>query len=692
MSKVKKSIFRILKYIENTLRIVNIPVRLITSFIIVSLLPLVITGYISFIKSSTAIESKISSYSSEIVNQLSKNIGTEISKINSDAFDIIFNEDILSGIDNLSTADAISRLDLDKKITRMFTTTIANNSAIYCMQIYVDQVHTYKSKSLNISDNTFESLYKKVTGSESKNMWSIEEDSGENHHLVFSKNITSKSNGSSLGMINIFVKPELLDKILKEVDLGNGSEIIIINSKGIIISTSNSKSNFGSIYNEKSLIENVLTSKKNFSMIVDGNKKLIAFSKVKNTDYYLIAEIPYSFLNYESNIIRNIIIFTVGVCIILALFLSFFISKSIYNPLKQLTKLIDKAEKGILTDRIEDSSKDEIGYVVLKFNKMVENIKSLIIKVSNSANDVSIKSEEIESTSKQSHLNSEQIALTTMSLTDGVTNQAHEGVNSIDQMNDLSSNINTVQNEVDIVSKVIYDTKERSRIAMDIIVILKEKADSTSKASGKIIYNINSLNNDMGKINQINKLIKTIAVKTNLLALNARIEAAKSGASGRGFIIIAEEIKKLADQSKNESIAINSIIKNILAKTELSVEEAELSDKTIKEQMVTVKEVDSTFDKIFEEMTRITEQINNVNGSIKKMQLSREITCKSVDKISKVTQDIASGMEEVSASTQEQAANADELSKYAKTLNKMSKELNSSISIFAIDKKHTKIN
>ena len=340
---------------------------------------------------------------------------------------------------------------------------------------------------------------------------------------------------------------------LKDMDLGLGSNIMIVDKKGIVIADKDTKAVLGKPYIEPGLIKQIISSKQSFTMKIKGNDYLVAFSQVGTTDWYIVATIPYTFLNSESDSLRNIIILIACICLIVALALSYIITGSISLPLKKLVGLMKLAKEGDLAIKINDSKKDELGEVFENFNEMLANISGLVKKVSQSTNDILISSEEAASLSGHAHSSSEQIALTIGEIAKGSNQQAEDISEGVLQLNSLSENINKVGDSINNVTEVINNTKQLSEAALISVKSLNDKALETNSVSIKIINDVNSLDKDMKQIRSIVKVIVGISEQTNLLALNAAIEAARAGEAGRGFAVVADEVKKLAEQSKESS-------------------------------------------------------------------------------------------------------------------------------------------
>lgn len=350
-----------------------------------------------------------------------------------------------------------------------------------------------------------------------------------------------------------------------------------------------------------------------------------------------------------------------------------------------MKKLINKAKEGDLAQSIKDDSKDEIGDVIRGFNYMIENIRNLILEVSNVSQKVISNSMLLNSASEKSKIASKQINEVMNQVAIGASDQAENLANGVGSINILSDDINKVEEDMKFMSETTNGTKKLSQDSLNVVKTLNEKAFQTSSASTQFIKDINRLGKDMEQIVKITKTIATIADQTNLLSLNASIEAARAGEAGRGFSVVANEVKKLADQSKDSSREITFIIDNILQKTSDTTKVAHNANKLMEEQMGIVKETDISLASIYKSMGSLMERVDNVSKSIESVLNSKENASESIENVSAISQETASISEEVSATTQEQVSSLEELSELSKSLDEMSKKLNESISVFKIE-------
>lgn len=260
------------------------------------------------------------------------------------------------------------------------------------------------------------------------------------------------------------------------------------------------------------------------------------------------------------------------------------------------------------------------------------------------------------------------MALTIQHIAKGASEQAAETMQGVNHMNNLSEGINKVGENMATVIEVVEQTANLCEKAFLIVKTLNEKAAMTSTVSEHTTSDINDLNEDMKKIRDIVKVIGDISEQTNLLSLNAAIEASRAGTAGLGFAVVAEEVKKLAQQSKDAAANIGYIINSINKKTNQTVKSAIEANDIIIQQMNSDKETDNAFRIIYNSMKSIIKNMNNMDSSVKDILNSKEKAVNAIEKISCVAEEAASTVQEVAASTQEQMAASEELASFAKSL------------------------
>jgi methyl-accepting chemotaxis protein len=687
-SKNRMTGMAVLTALSEGFRNIKIQRRLIISFLVLSLLPLAVTGFISFWRSSDAMQKKISAYSTQLVVQTGKNIATEQVKYEGFIKELSMNAEIQNRLANEMGLDEIALIQSEEKISEIAISKTAFNNNIKSLTLYDSEKALVFSTEMTYKDyfsqEQYSRIFKLSEGGSGKTIWTGEAASNGYYYIILTQAVKSLETAKTIGYINMVIDGGFFGEILRDIDLGDNSNIILIDKNGIILASKDKKDIPGKAFEDSSLIDGMKTSKDTFPMIVNGNKSLVAYSQIGESDWYLTAIIPYSFLNSESNSLRNTIFLIAILCSILALILSFIITVSISTPLKRLTEKMKLAKEGNLALTVKDNKKDELADVLSNFNDMLANIRGLVSKAGNLTMNVLENAEKSAALSGNTRSNTEQIAKTIEEIAKGSVQQAEDISEEVLQLNSLSKNINAVGESIGAVAKVVYNIRQLSETALVSVKSLNDKARGTNLVTVRIIDNINGLNNDMKEIQNIVKAMADIAEQTNLLSLNAAIEAARAGEAGKGFAVVADEVKKLAERSKSSSVNISRIIGVIKDKTESTVREANNASTTIKEQMEAVNETDKSFKTIFVSMEGIFRQIRDVEELLENVLISKNKVIDTINNVSAVSEEAAATAEEVSASTQEQMADAEILSGIAEDMKEKAQELNEAVAIFKV--------
>lgn len=684
------------------LRRFGIKVRLIAAFSLVLIAILIITGITSYKSSTNTIDEKVKSYSLELMNQISIVLDRKIAEVESKFVDIMVAPEVQGDLDKIDGSDKYDSIVRQGNI-RVFMTNkfIATQNILNCTLLYgknFSKSIVYNSDN-NININT-DQIIKTTTNKLTWVDYDIDMESKKNKYFALQKDITDMKSENVISKMVLIPNLNFLVELFQNMNIGKDSNntkgfpIIVINKDGKIISSRTTDSYAVGAANAASKLiadeiiktesKNHGNSSANMELYINKQKSLVTYSKLtaSSDNWYVASIVPYSFLNSAAETLKIQYIVIGIVCLFIALVVCLLIAGSISKPLDRLIVSMEKAKEGELTCRISDYGRDEISRVCYNFNDMLLNINTLVSQVRNTSESVLSAANTISLTSNETHSALEQVAATVDQIAIGAVDQASEINDSVVNMDKLSEGITYVENDICEVMEIAKKVNDLDSNASKSIENLIAKSDQVYSTSKKVTLTINELSHSMNKIKDILKMIIGISSQTNLLSLNASIEAAHAGELGHGFAVVANEVKKLADQTKEFTENINNIITDIERRTAETVAEVMVSNDAVNDQIFAVKETDTFFKMIFDSMDNVINSIGKTEISVKNIMKLKVDVNESLENISAVAQESAATTEEISASTEEQMVSAQELSGKAKELRDLSEVLMAEVNRF----------
>ncbi|NLD46651.1 MAG: HAMP domain-containing protein [Clostridiaceae bacterium] len=376
---------------------------------------------------------------------------------------------------------------------------------------------------------------------------------------------------------------------------------------------------------------------------------------VMNEDKKL-GEIQLAFTSYYTDkdlvnkVIVNIII-TLIVILIIFIVISI-ISKSIAKNIDKIIEVMKEVEQGNLSKTVKIASKNEIGVLSRQLNTMIRSLANLTSETNNTSKELFSSSEDLQTISNKYFDIIESTSNAINNIAQGAVDQAEQINNGVLKVKELSDSIESVFNSSDLLAVEITATENYEKSSSTIISDLLNKTERSSIASDNIYKAIIESNKGIERINLVTKVISEISSQTNLLALNAAIEAARAGEAGKGFAVVANEIRKLAEQSSNSVKEINSIVSDILKKSELTVEIVKDIDNITKSQSESVILTEDIFNKISDAIVKTKKQINDVFELCKEMDYKKNEINAMIEDLSAISEETAATSQEVASGTE----------------------------------------
>ncbi|WP_312099375.1 methyl-accepting chemotaxis protein [Niallia sp.] len=455
---------------------------------------------------------------------------------------------------------------------------------------------------------------------------------------------------------------------------------------GHIIALSETDEN-GSEYPFTDEMNRALAGEKLFSDIYEdefGVHKSI-FVHVEGTQAILGIDMDASFINELYTQIIYVFVGLILIVLIIGSLIAYWMSKRISKPIVALANYVEPLANGDFTgETLKVTSNDEIGALTINVNKMVSQLKDLI-------GQVSINSEQVAATSQQLYSSAEQTSSSISMINDSIQEIAsgtNEQTNEIEEISDAVEKI--AHNLEDMTGKI----KEVTNAATGTAKISEEGSNVVGKAvkQMQIIHEnvtesadvIKYLHESSTQINEIVSLITNIAGQTNLLALNASIEAARAGDHGKGFSVVAEEVRKLAEESAS---AANQISEKIVFIQDQSIKAVETMSKgyeAVQTGITTVDEAGSSFENIRKSVHTVADQISVMEAKIIEMNDSGSKIAASLDNLSESSSEFSGHAQNVSAASEEQTAVMEEMVTATNTLSEMAESLQTIVNKFKL--------
>jgi len=381
--------------------------RLVIFSIILSVIPLAITSIFSYKETTEAIKSKISTYSAQIVSQVGVNIEREINRLEIDSIDIELSEltqNVLVNIDNMSEWEIENvQHSLKESLVKKFSF-LHDVSDVLLFTNSGRRIIAYGDKSfpLNLKKDFLDTYLKQLVEKKGVPVWKglnkdIEErlvpfatspeKMNKSDCILLGRAVLSLETREIIGTLIIRTNERYFSNIYRNIDMGTGTDIFVIDSDGIVVSSRNPMLPVAKLYKNPNLIKELLARKESddriFSISIDNNPHLVAFSYIQSANWFVVSTIPYSYLNSEAKGIRTkIMLLDVG-CFMLTVLLSYIFTLSISKPLNRLVDAMNEVKRGNLSVNMQDKSNDEIGEVTRNFNSMLNEIKKLMENVKN---------------------------------------------------------------------------------------------------------------------------------------------------------------------------------------------------------------------------------------------------------------------------------------------------------------------
>lgn len=391
--------------------------------------------------------------------------------------------------------------------------------------------------------------------------------------------------------------------------------------------------------------------------------------------------------NAENSMNSSIIVLAVAnvLSILIGITFLIWISRRISGNLRNVVGVAKEIANGNLTTAsLNYNGKDEIGQLSAAVNQMRENIRHILLKVTDASDSVTQRSEELTHSANEVREGNIQIATTMEELSAGAETQANSASDLSENMSGFVQKVRLSEQtgqEVSVTSNDVLKLTEEGTTLMNKSVDQMKRIDSIVAES---VDKVQGLDRQSHEISKLVKVIKDISAQTNLLSLNAAIEAARAGEHGKGFAVVADEVRKLSEQVAASVGEITEIVNNIQSETEEVVRALNNGYREVQEGTSQIRTTGKSFETIYTAITEMVGKVSEISGNLKEIADNSANMNNLIEDVASVSEESAAGVQQAAASAEETSSSMEEVSYSADELAKLAEQLNEGVKVFKL--------
>lgn len=479
------------------------------------------------------------------------------------------------------------------------------------------------------------------------------------------------------------IRTSVIEGHLREVDLGTGSYLQLLTGEDkLIASTLDARADAylrlgGTLFTDLTETSGSLPTQDEH-----GNSILAVYGTLENSGWKVLGVVPSGNLVKDADRILDTMYVVVIGAAAAALLLGLWMARMVVRPLSRLRGLMSDAAQGRLEVRTDFRSGDEIGELSRSFNDMMEHITELVKHAGEAATKVLESAKTLGDASRQTAHSAGEIAAATEQIASGASSLSQEADRGNGLAHAIAVDMETAASAGDEMTQVAAAASRYAGQGADALGELLGKTEQSAGITRELVAKVEGLNEAASSVIRVLEVMKAIAQQTNILSLNASIEASRAGAAGQGFLVVATEIRRLADQSKDAIGEVAGIADRIMAEMQATAEVLSQAEPLFREQTEAVGGTGALFASVQEQMARFTASLEQTTLSIGRLGHSQRVLTETIKNVSAVAQQSSASSEEVASLSGEQQSVSNRLVELAAELEQTSRNLNVSLSRF----------
>ena len=437
----------------------------------------------------------------------------------------------------------------------------------------------------------------------------------------------------------------------------------------------------------KGVVQQLQDGKKPGTTVVEydfnGTTKYSAYT-ILNNENILVLTADESEALAGITTVTGVAVGIIAIVVLIAIIISFIMGRRLMRPLVKVSTIIEDVANGnIEADfSVVKESNDEIGLIIEKMKELTQSLGSIVGKIRNSSDTMSSNSYELNDTSSQTLAANNEISKAVEDVAEGSTGMAASISKINENLLEMSNETKDINASVDEIKNQTTAVQDSSKIMNDKIKSMQDSSHKMDEGISAISKRIETVNTTVDKVSNIVSVIEEISSETNLLSLNASIEAARAGDAGKGFAVVAQEIRVLSDNTNTELENIKQIISSLVEECRYCVQASGTIVEDNAKQKEEIKAVLDEFGSLDEQIQKTAEKADEIEELVTAMiELNDDIT-KSSNSLTDVSAANAAATEEMNANIEELNAMMHGVSEMAGHMNDESDVLKEALSFF----------